>query len=141
MFTRTRINKTRMAYSHFVEKNKFDKYSGYFLFSKDDKETTKLVQDAMQDAARKKFIDTSVVRSWALLDGDEKKWKGFGGNWYVVATSKNKPFVKNDPQDGDLVDLVVEFRAYKCPRNHNNRVYAELVGVKCVKKGGLHEFK
>lgn len=104
--TNVRIGKVRFSYAHVFqprldEAGKPDKYSICVIIPKEDKQTVKLVQDAIE--AAKQVGKTS---KWGgkipanckspLRDGDidREDDEAFSGCYFINASSKNKPGVR-----------------------------------------------
>ena len=104
--TNVRIGKVRFSYAHVFqprldEAGKPDKYSICVIIPKEDKQTVKLVQDAIE--AAKQVGKTS---KWGgkipanckspLRDGDidREDDEAFAGCYFINASSKNKPGVR-----------------------------------------------
>ena len=120
-----------------------DKFEATFLIPKDS-DDAKAVQAAIKE------VGTEVLgRDWSkaklcLMDGDDKDYSGYAGNWAVKASTKKRPIVINKDksaltdEDGVIypgchVNASISIYAYQ--NSYGRFVQAQLNAVQFAKDG------
>lgn len=130
--TRVKTGKTRVSYSHLLEPYGYSgekkKYSSSIIIPKDDIETIRVIEEAINNAKKKgidkfgKNFDNSRLHT-PLHDGDiEKDDPAYKDSYYINASSKDKPQVIDmdgrnltDPSDvysGMWARFILDFYPY-----------------------------
>lgn len=148
MANTVKLKNVRLSFPSLFKKSSFEgnegKFEGTFLFPKSDKETEKIVRDAIE-ACKKETNNSKVPESkLCIKDGDEFEYDGYAGMWAVKAGNNKRPTVigkDRSPlaeEDGVLyagcyVNAIIE------PWSQNNkygkRINANLLGVQFAKDG------
>lgn len=108
--TKVRTGKCRLSFPHLFEKySESDKYQAVFLWPKTDKEMTKTVKAAIENAKENGLRDKwsgKLPKNFdsPIRDGDESDYDGYEGCYYLTAKNANrKPQVVDLDRD-DILD-------------------------------------
>jgi len=104
----------RATFVHLVTPNakyKPEKYGCHILFPKDDATVkaglNQLIAMCKSMAAQKYGDKIPAFVYGPVRDGDEQKYQGFAGCWYIKASSKRQPEIVDAKRTGLDVNLVV----------------------------------
>ena len=144
-----KLKKVRLSFEHIFEKttppgfeDSAPKYRATFLFAKDS-ENSKIVKNGImhelkekhKDKAAKVYKKLQYANSFCLIDGDEKEYDGYVGNYALRGSNKNRIVAKD--KSGNTVDSSDEVFYNGCYVNVICDIYTmpNVEGVFCTIKG------
>lgn len=140
----------RATFVHLTSPNtkyKPEKYGLHILFKKDDdlvKEGLRQIQAICKRMAEQKFGDKIPSFSYPpFRDGDEQKYQGFSGCYYIKCSSSKKPEIvdtKKKGLDAALVAPGVLVRAVVTPILFDSGFSYQLTLVQFVKDDGVRYY-
>ena len=119
------------------------RYEATFLIPKDS-DDAKAVQAAIKEVGKEVLGDSWSKAKLCILDGDDKDYSGYPGNWAVKASTKKRPIVidkdksaltaeDDKPYAGSYVNASISIYSYQ--NNYGKFVQAQLNAVQFAKDG------
>lgn len=143
------LKNVKIAFPNIFEAKGFNgskpKFSCVLLVNKQD-EQVKIAKQAIEDLIKTEWPDIAkrpkLKDKISFRDGDDEKYEGYPGNYFISASNmlqpkvlnaEGKPAEKDLIQGGDEVHAIIEFWAQN--NQFGARVNANLVAVKFIKQG------
>ena len=141
------LKNVRLSFPALFKKYEFQgveqKYSATFLLPKSDVETKTKIDNLIKNLLTENKVKIGADKI-CIVDGDDKEYDGYAGNWSIKASNSKRPTVINrdkspiSEEDGVVyagcyVNAIIEFWVQN--NSFGKRVNANLLGVQFLKDG------
>ena len=141
------LKNVRLSFPSLFRKAVFNdnvgKYEATFLLDKSDKDTKKVLDEAIKEAITEAAIKVSADKR-CLKDGDESEYDGYEGMWSIKAGNSKRPTVIDRDKTplaeeddvlyaGCYVNAIIDIWIQN--NQYGKRANANLYGIQFVKNG------